>query len=122
MRPGVALAAALVACGAASAATAGEGVTAVAMTPGPARPAESGGHDSAATRGPLAIGANVTDRSGAEIGHITRLTTDKAGGSIAEIRQNEDVFSIPIDDLYAHGGAAVSALTLEELKHSGAAH
>ena len=97
-------------------------VTAVAMTPGRARPTESGGHDSAATLGPLAIGAAVRDRDGAEIGHVTRLTTDRSGHSVAEVRQNEDVFWIPVDQLHASGGAAVSALTADELKRSGAAH
>ena len=97
-------------------------VTAVAMQPGRARPTESGGHDSPATLGPLAIGAVVRDRDGAEIGHVTRLTTDKSGGSVAEVRNDEDVFWIPVDQLHASGGAAVSALTADELKRSGAAH
>ena len=76
----------------------------------------------AATRGPLAIGADVTDSAGAEIGHVTRLTTGKDGRSIAEVRNDEEVFSIPIADLHARDGAAVSTLTLEQLRKSGAAH
>jgi ABC-type transporter Mla subunit MlaD len=97
-------------------------VTAVAMEPGRARPRESGGHDSAATVGPLAIGAAVRDRNGIEIGHVTRLTTDRSGHSVAEVRQDEDVFWIPVDQLHASSGAAVSALTADELRRSGAAH
>jgi len=54
----------------------------------PARPVESGGHDSAATVGPLAIGAEVHDGAGALIGHVTRLTTDQAGRSVAQVRDN----------------------------------
>ena len=97
-------------------------VTAVAMEPGRARPTESGGHDSAATLGPLAIGAAVRDRDGVEIGHVTRLTTDKSGHSVAEVRNDEDVFSIPVADLHASGGAAVSALTADQLRRGGEAH
>jgi hypothetical protein len=103
-------------------ATAGTGVTAVASEPGRARPAESGARDSAATTGPLAIGALVTDRNGEEIGHVTRLTTDANGRSVVEVRHNEDLYSIPVDVLYAHGGTAFSVMTLERLKHSAAAH
>ncbi len=123
-RPGAALAAALVAATLASAgvAAADGGLTAVAVQPGRARPAESGAHDSAATLGPLAIGAVVADRDGAVIGHVTRLTTDKDGRSIAEVRHNEDLFSIPTNLLYTHGGKAFSSKTLDELKHSAAAH
>jgi hypothetical protein len=97
-------------------------VTAVTAAPGRARPTESGAHDSAATLGPLAIGALVTDRNGVEIGRVTRVTTDKNGRSVAEVRSNEDLFSIPMDVLYTHGGRAFSSETLDELKHSGAAH
>jgi hypothetical protein len=123
-RPGAALAAALVAATLVSAgvAAADTGLTAVAVQPGPARPAESGAHDSAATLGPLAIGALVTDRNGAEIGRVTRLTTDKDGHSVAEVRRDEDLFSIPMNLLRTHGGRAFSSLTLDELKHSAAAH
>ncbi len=97
-------------------------VTAVAAEPGRARPAESGARDSAATLGPLAIGALVSDRNGEEIGHVTRLTTDSDGRSVVEVRSNEDVYSIPVEQLYAHGGAAFSVMTLERLKHGAAAH
>ena len=123
-RPGAALAAALVAAtlACAGAAAADTGLTAVAMQPGRARPSESGAHDSAATLGPLAIGALVSDRNGAEIGHITRLTTGKDGRSVAEVRHDEDMFSIPTAMLYTHGGKAFSSQTLDELKHSAAAH
>ena len=106
----------------AGAALADTGVTAVRMDAGRAKPAESGAHDSAATLGPLAIGATVRDRTGAEIGHVTRLTTGKDGRSVAEVRHDEDVYVIPVDELYARDGAAVSTLTLEQLKRSGAAH
>ena len=97
------------------------GVTAVAAQPGRARPAESGAHDSAATRGPLAIGAAVTDPNGLEVGRVTRVTTDKNGRSLVEVRLDEDVFSIPAADLYTHGGKAFSAQTLDQLKHTAAA-
>jgi len=92
-------------------------VPAVAAKAEPARPAESGAHASAATLGPLAIGAEVRDATGVEIGHVTRLTTDKAGRSVAQVRDNEDVYSIPVDRLFARGGAAVSTVTLDALKH-----
>jgi hypothetical protein len=115
-----ALAAAILAV--ASVAAANPDVTAVTAAPGRARPTESGAHDSAATLGPLAIGALVTDRNGAEIGRVTRLTTAKNGRSVAEVRSNEDLFSIPMDVLYTHGGRAFSSETLDELKHSGAAN
>ena len=116
-------AATLASAGAAAAASATPApITAVAMEPGRARPAESGGRDSAATLGPLAIGAVVRDPTGAEIGRVTRLTTAKDGRSIAEIRRGDDVFKIPLDQLYASGGKAFSTATLDELKHSDAAH
>jgi hypothetical protein len=92
-------------------------VPATAAKAGPARPAESGAHDSAATLGPLAIGAEVRDLTGAEIGHVTRLTTDKHGGSVAEVRDGEDVWSIPVSDLTQRNGGAVSTITLDALKH-----
>jgi hypothetical protein len=97
-------------------------VTAVAATPGRARPAESGAHDSAATMGPLAIGALVTDRNGQEVGHVTRLTTNAKGDSVVEVRNNEDLYSIPVEQLFAHGGTAFSVMSLERLKHSAEAH
>jgi hypothetical protein len=109
----------LAVAGVASAAT---GVTAVAAEPGRARPAESGARDSAATVGPLAIGALVRDRNGEEVGHVTRLTTDRSGESVVEVRHNEDLYSIPVEQLYAHGATAFSVMTLERLKHSAAAH
>jgi len=123
-RPGAAFSAALVATILANAgvAAADAGLTAVAVQPGRARPAESGAHDSAATLGPLAIGALVTDRNGAEIGRVTRMTTDKDGHSVTEVRHDEDLFSIPMNLLYTHGGKAFSSRTLDELKHSAAAH
>jgi len=106
----------------AGAAAADVGVTAVPAQPGRAQPAESGAHDSAATLGPLAIGATVTDPNGAEIGRVTRVTTDKNGRSVVEVRNNEDLFSIPARALYTRGGKAFSGETLDTLKHSGAAH
>jgi hypothetical protein len=122
LRVAQATALAVAALAVAGVAAAETGVTAVAAEPGRARPAESGARDSAATVGPLAIGALVTDRNGEEIGHVTRLTTDSGGRSIVEVRHNEDLYSIPVDLLYAHGGAAFSVVTLERLKHSAAAH
>jgi len=100
---------------AATPAASGE-VTAAPATPQPARPAVSGGHDSAATLGPLAIGATVRDGAGAEIGRITRLTTDKHGRSVAEVRHGDDVYAIPVEALYARGGEAFSTLDLEALR------
>jgi hypothetical protein len=118
--PAAALAAVTLAV--AGAAAAEPGVTAVAAEQGRARPAESGARDSAATVGPLAIGALVNDRNGEEIGHVTRLTTDTNGRSMVEVRHNEDLYSIPVEQLFAHGGRAFSVMTLERLKHSDAAH
>lgn len=92
-------------------------VPVTAALAGPARPAESGGHDSAATLGPLAIGADVRDVTGADIGHVTRLTTDKGGRQLAEVRDGDATYSIPVDDLYARHGAAISTVTLSTLKH-----
>jgi hypothetical protein len=91
-------------------------VPAVAARAGPARPAESGAHDSAATLGPLAIGADVRDAAGADIGHVTRLTTDGDGRHVAEIRSGDDVYAIPIENLYARRGAAFSTVSLDALK------
>ncbi len=92
-------------------------VTATSAQAGPARPPESGAHDSAATLGPLAIGADVRDAGGADIGHVTRLTTDNAGRHIAQVRDGETVYAIPIEDLFARDGAAFSTVTLDALKH-----
>jgi len=92
-------------------------VTATSAQAGPARPPESGAHDSAATLGPLAIGADVRDAGGADIGHVTRLTTDDQGRHIAQVRDGETVYAIPIEYLYARGGAAFSTVTLDALKH-----
>ena len=124
MRKGAACAAALAAAvlANAGAVAADVGVTAVAALPGKARPPESGGRDSAATLGPLAIGASVADPTGVEIGRVTRVTTDKNGGSVVEVRNNEDVISIPAQVLYTHGGRAFSRETVDELKRGGAAH
>ena len=91
-------------------------VPATAARAGPARPAESGGHESAATLGPLAIGADLRDATGADIGHVTRLTTDKAGRQVAAVRDGEATYSIPVDLLYARQGAAFSTITLDALK------
>ena len=98
------------------------GITAVPALPQRAQPAESGAHDSAATLGPLAIGASVTDSNGAEIGRVTRVTTDKNGRSVVEVRNDEDLFSIPAEALFTRGGKAYSVQTLDALKHSAAAH
>jgi len=92
-------------------------VPATVASAGPARPAESGARDSAATLGPLAIGADVRDATGADIGHVTRLTTDKAGRRVAEVRNGEATYAIPVDNLYARDGAAFSTVTLDALKH-----
>lgn len=123
-RAGAALAAVLAAAmlGHAGIVVAGAGVTAVATPPDRARPAESGAHNSAATLGPLAIGAEVRDPSGLEIGRGTRLTTDKSGRSVVEVRNDEDLFSIPAESLYTRRGKAFSTESLDELKRSGAAH
>jgi len=91
-------------------------VPATAARAAPARPAESGGHDSAATLGPLAIGADVRDETGADIGRVTRLTTDKAGRQVAAVRDGEATYSIPVEMLYARQGAAFSTVTLAALK------
>ncbi|HZZ87079.1 MAG TPA: hypothetical protein VFE13_01990 [Caulobacteraceae bacterium] len=101
---------------------AGAGVTAVAMAPGPAKPAESGARDSAATVGPLAIGATVVDRNGVPIGRVTRMATDKHGRQMAEVRQNEDLYSVPLTAIHAEAGRAVSDMTADDLKAAGAAH
>ena len=114
-RPGLIWAAALGA--AALPAAAAAAVTVTPAQAGPARPAESGAHDSAATVGPLAIGAVVRDSSGVNIGHVTRLNTDKQGRRVAEVRDGETVYAIPVENLYAHDGAAFSTVTLAALKH-----
>jgi hypothetical protein len=106
----------VVVAGGYSAAGAAGGVSATTSTPDPARPAESGGHDTAATIGPFAIGATVRDTAGAEVGQIARLTTDKQGRSVAEVRHGGDAYAIPMDDLYAKDGAAVSKLSLDALQ------
>lgn len=128
MRPAGALAALAVAWSlplAAGAQPAADGppVGAVAAKAGPARPAESGGgaHDSAATVGPLAIGAAVKDPAGADIGHIVLLTTDKHGRSVAKVRDNEDVFDIPTDDLFVTRAGTFSRLSRADLRHGGGA-
>jgi hypothetical protein len=92
-------------------------VPAVTAQAGPARPPESGARDSAATLGPLAIGADVRDATGADIGHVTRLTTDKESRKVAEVRDGESVYVIPLEYLYARGGAAFSTVTLAALEH-----
>ncbi|MFI4934476.1 MAG: hypothetical protein ACHP7N_07645 [Caulobacterales bacterium] len=84
----------------------------------PAKSAESGARETAATSGPLAIGATVKDRDGVTLGHITRLTTDKAGVSVAQVRLGEDVLSIPVSDLFMKNGEVLSTLTRDELKRS----
>ncbi len=92
-------------------------VAATTAQAGAARPPESGAHDSAATLGPLAIGADVRDATGADLGHVTRLTTGADGRQVAEIRDGESVYAIPIRYLFARGGAAFSTVTLDALKH-----
>jgi len=102
-------------------ASGGPPVGAEAAKAGPARPTESGAHDTAATVGPLAIGATVTDPTGVEIGHIVLLTTDKDGRSVAKVRDNEDVFDIPADDLFVRRGVTFSRLPRATLKRGGGA-
>jgi hypothetical protein len=92
-------------------------VSATTAQAGAARPPESGAHDSAATLGPLAIGADIRDATGADLGHVTRLTTGKDGRRVAEIRDGESVYAIPISYLFARDGAAFSTVTLDALKH-----
>ena len=87
----------------------------------PARPSVSGANASAATLGPLAIGSTVKDRTGATIGHIVLLTTDKAGASVARIRQGEAVYTVPVVDLHARAGGVVSTVTLDDLRRQGGA-
>jgi hypothetical protein len=99
----------------------GPAVGAVAAQAGPARPTESGAHDSAATVGPLAIGAAVKDPSGLEIGHIVLLTTGGDGRSVAKVRDNEDVFDIPIDELFVRRGVTFSRLPRASLERGGGA-
>ena len=94
-------------------------VSAVAAEPDRARPRESGGRDSAATVGPLAIGAAVKDPTGVELGHIALLTTDKSGRSVAKVRQGETVLLIPTADLFVRRGETYSRLTLDALKRDG---
>jgi len=96
-------------------------VPAVAVKPDAARPLESGARNSAATIGPLAIGAPVKDPTGAEIGRIVLLTTDKRGRSIVKLRRDEDVFTVPADQPYTRGGAAFSRVALDALKRGGGA-
>jgi hypothetical protein len=108
--------------GAAESPAAAQGdISATSVAQGPAKPAESGAKASAATLGPLAIGAEVRDSNGTEIGHLTLLTTDKDGRSVAKVRSGEDVYTIPVGDLYARQGGAISTLSLDELKHGGGA-
>lgn len=92
-------------------------VPATTAQAGPARPPESGARDSAATLGPLAIGADVRDAAGSDIGHVTRLTTDPDGRQVAEVRDGESLYTIPIENLFARDGAAFSTVTLDALKH-----
>jgi hypothetical protein len=126
MRPQAGVLAALAVVGFSSSAFAegapgnGAPVTAAPVNPGRARPAESGAHDTAATVGPLAIGVAVHDRSGALIGHVVLLTTDKQGRSVAKVREDEDTYLIPTDDLFVRGGETFSTVTLEQLRHGGA--
>jgi hypothetical protein len=104
------------ACALAQSAAPGATLSAVKATAGPARPAESGASNSAATTGPLAIGSIVKDRAGATVGHIVRLTTDKRGVSVAQIRLGEDVFSVPVSELFSRGGEVLSTVSLDDLK------
>jgi len=100
--------------GARAAPVSGAPVTAVQVTAGPARAAGSGAVDTAATSGP--IGARVRDRDGVVIGHVTLLTTDDAGRSVAQVRRGVDVFSIPLSQIVTHGGEGVSAIAAGDLK------
>ena len=99
----------------------GAPIAGVPAKAGPARPSESGARDTAATLGPLAIGTTVRDSSGAEIGRIVLLTTDKAGRSVAKVRDNEDVFDIPTADLFVRRGGTISRLSRAELERGGGA-
>jgi len=74
-------------------------------------------HDSAAMSGSFAIGEAVRDRSGALVGRLTRLTTDAQGQSVAKVRSGEDVFAIPVADLFERNGALLSTVSLDDLKH-----
>jgi hypothetical protein len=72
--------------------------------------------DSAASTGRFEIGAAVADRSGALIGHLTRLTTDAKGRSVAKVRSGEDVYSVPVSDLFMRDGVVLSTVSLDDLK------
>ena len=108
-------AAALVAAALPTAAVAA--VTAITAQAGAARPPESGAHDSAATLGPLAIGADVRDSTGADIGHVTRLTTGKDGPPGRRDPRRRERLRDPHRYLFARDGAAFSTVTLDALKH-----
>ena len=84
--------------------------------------AESGGRDSGGHPWPTGDWGAGDGRRRAEIGHVTRLTTGKDGRSVAEVRQDEDVYVIPVGELHARDGAAFTTVTLDQLKRDGAAH
>jgi hypothetical protein len=97
----------------------GADVTGVKSVAGPAHAAESGAVDTAATVGPLAIGAIVRDRQGETLGHITRLTTDKSNVAVVEIRMGVDVYAIPVSALFTSHGRVISTVTADDLKQGG---
>jgi hypothetical protein len=99
-----------------SAPAAGGPVTAVKVAAGPARAAQAGAVDTAATSGPLAIGAVVRDPTGVVVGHVTLITTDETGRSIAQVRKGVNVYSIPLADIAAHGAGGVSVIPASTLK------
>ena len=88
----------------------------VQATPGPAVPAESDAVDTAATVGPLAIGATIHDEAGALVGRVTLLTTDADGAAVAKVRNDEEVYRIPLADLVVRRGQVVSRIPLARLK------
>jgi hypothetical protein len=119
--PALALTFSLALAMAGASAASAQQVRAVVAEPQPARPAESGGRDSAATLGPLAIGSAVRDRDGALVGRLVLLTTDAHGVSVAKVRSDENVYLIPAADLFSRGDETLSTVGLADVQRQYAA-
>lgn len=82
-----------------------------------ARPADPAVYGAVSTPTELAPGLPVKDRTGADIGQVTRIDTDdKTGQELVAIRMGDEGFRVAADRLGLWGGAARINLTQADIE------
>jgi hypothetical protein len=91
-----------------------------ATTPAtPATPATTGASSdtsaNASASAPLAVGMQVKDNAGAEIGKIADLKADASGAQMATIQMGTDKFSVAASSIAVQNGAGVINLSKADI-------